>query len=74
MTMPGRAQHPTDAMREHGHVMALRETVERLRSEISDRRRHLFAAQRELRRLELAEIAQRAFAKDEKEQKDGTHV
>jgi len=54
---PGRAQHPTEEMLDHGrdvtHMSALRDTVERLRTEISDRRRHLFAARRELHRLEV---------------------
>lgn len=57
--MPGRAQHPNDAMRHHAHIVALRETVDRLGKEINDRQQHRAQAKRELRRLE-AEVTKRS--------------
>lgn len=50
--MPGRAQHPSDEMRHHAHIIALKESIDRLGKEINDRQQHRAQAKRELRRLE----------------------
>lgn len=53
--MPGRAHHPSDDMRHHAHIVALKESIDRLGKEINDRQQHRAQAKRELRRLEANE-------------------
>lgn len=54
--MPGRAQHPSDTMRDHArdvaHIQAMKDMIDRLGTEIADRRLMRAQARRELRRIE----------------------